>query len=495
MRRSSSANLVLRSALLLLLLLLPLVIFPPRLSTACRQVFSDAGSQPEDPGVPSELGAAAECMPWRVDLWESAAHAALQAGNAEAAVRFLERARLEASRIGQPAEDTLSLQGLQDLAAAYQQTGDSDSALATWKVIGDRTDLSPETAENLIRLYLAQADIPAAIGVWQALAVAQSQGAASVYQFGLLLATQDPETALLYLERAASLDPSLAVPISGLRRAVLGARIADDAAYTLLITGRALASLGRWDLAAEAFRQAVLKRPDYAEAWAYLGEARQRILTANGSGEDSPSDQQDGLVELQTALELDPKSLSAQTFLAVYWLRRSDYERALEAIRQATALAPDNPALTAEMANILAASGDLNTALETYRQAAVLAPYDPAYRRQIVVFSLEFNLQVEQIALPIVRQLLIENPQDPVDLDLMGQVLIKLGDLSSAERFLARALQADPGYAPAYLHLGLAYLLQGDGQSAREQLLLAQSLDPEGPTASQAQRLLEGGAP
>jgi Tfp pilus assembly protein PilF len=77
----------------------------------------------------------------------------------------------------------------------------------------------------------------------------------------------------------------------------------------------------------------------------------------------------------------------------------------------------------------------------------------------------------------------------------MGQVLIKLGDLASAERFLARALLADAGYAPAHLHLGLAYLLQGEGQSAQEQLLLAQSLDPGSATARQAQRLLEGGSP
>ena len=44
----------------------------------------------------------------------------------------------------------------------------------------------------------------------------------------------------------------------------------------------------------------------------------------------------------------------------------------------------------------------------------------------------------------------------------MGQVLIKLGDDLNAERFLDQAIQADPNYAPAHLHLGFLYLVRGD---------------------------------
>jgi thioredoxin-like negative regulator of GroEL len=77
----------------------------------------------------------------------------------------------------------------------------------------------------------------------------------------------------------------------------------------------------------------------------------------------------------------------------------------------------------------------------------------------------------------------------------MAQVLISRGDLPSAERFLARAIQADARYAPARLHLGLVYLLQGRSEEASEQLSLASAIDPGGPTDQQAQRLLHQGGP
>jgi Tfp pilus assembly protein PilF len=80
-------------------------------------------------------------------------------------------------------------------------------------------------------------------------------------------------------------------------------------------------------------------------------------------------------------------------------------------------------------------------------------------------------------------------------MDLMGQVLVHLGDLASAERFIVKALQADPTYAAAHLHLGLVYLLQGDPQAARRSLETAASLDPHGSTGSLARRLLEGRSP
>ncbi len=50
-------------------------------------------------------------------------------------------------------------------------------------------------------------------------------------------------------------------------------------------------------------------------------------------------------------------------------------------------------------------------------------------------------------------------------LDLMGQALFMLDDTLNAERFLLRALQTDPGYAPAHLHLGQVYLLEGEARA------------------------------
>ena len=270
MKQPRSKGLSLPGLLLLALLVLPLiVIFPSDIPQGCL-----------DSSTPSLSPAAiANCMPWRVDLWESAGMQALQAGHPQAAVEYFERAQAATARLGHPTTQALSLEGWMALGDAYQQTGDFPAALRAWKSVAALGGLSPEeAAANGLKIaqgYLALDNYPAAIGFWQYLADLQPQDAQTQFQLGLLQATQDPETALPVLEKAASLDAKLEQPVSLLRRAVLSARFAENPAYTLLMTGRALAMLEHWRLASEAFHSSTRARPDYAEAWAYWGEALQ----------------------------------------------------------------------------------------------------------------------------------------------------------------------------------------------------------------------------
>jgi hypothetical protein len=82
------------------------------------------------------------------------------------------------------------------------------------------------------------------------------------------------------------------------------------------------------------------------------------------------------------------------------------------------------------------------------------------------------------------------NPKDPASLDTMAQVYILLGNPLIAQRFLNRALAANPGYAPARLHLGLVSLLHGNNSSARYQLQLARNLAPDGSAVEEQTRRL-----
>jgi tetratricopeptide (TPR) repeat protein len=73
----------------------------------------------------------------------------------------------------------------------------------------------------------------------------------------------------------------------------------------------------------------------------------------------------------------------------------------------------------------------------------------------------------------------------------MAQVMLLLKDYHSAERFSLSALQSDPGFSPAYLHLGTAYLYLGESDLARQWLGLAKTLDPDSWVAAQAKRMLD----
>ena len=426
------------------------------------------------------LAQAANLAPWRVDLWEQAGLYAFQGGELQAAVGYLQRAA---------AISPLSQSGLITLGQAQQQSGDLSAAFTTWEQAIDRYGPSEQVLQYRSQAFLEQGDYPAMLADLKALAELRPEDAALHHRLGLLLAAQDPPAAQAYLDQAAGLDERYQPAAVEIRRAVLSARFAEEPAYSLLATGRALAALGEWSLAARAFQQATTLRPDYAEAWAYLGEARQHAN--QGTFLVDPASPGDGLTELHKALELDPQSLSAHTFLALYYARRGGFDLALETLRQAIALDPGNLALQVQLAGLLAASGDLYQAREIYLQTLQSAPQDPAYARLLVQFCLDYDFEVDQTALPLARQLAAQYPDDPANLDVMAQVLIQQNDLHSARRFLERALALDNAFAAARLHLGQVYLLLGDRSSALQQLRQVISLAPGSSEAAQAQRLID----
>ncbi|MEW5872673.1 MAG: tetratricopeptide repeat protein [Chloroflexota bacterium] len=438
-------------------------------------------------GAPAEaaqhLANAARRQPWRGDLWEQAGHYAVQAGQPDQAILYLEQA-------GERLDGGLTRQGWLDLGDARQQQGDTEAAVQAWEIVlslGEApTDV--EVTSRLLQAHRALGDYPAALRDAQALVNLQPGAAQWQFQLGMLLAiTPQPLSALDPLRQAAELDSGLAPVASRLEGDLLAASLVDDPAYQLLVAGRSLANLGEWGLAAEAFHQAILAYPDYAEAWAYLGEARQHLPVtpsgATGAGA--------GLAELEKALALDQKSLAAHMFLALYWSRQGETTRAEQILRQAIELYPQQPILQVALGDVLTSASELDAAYEAYLAAVEMAPGEVVYLRRLASFSLSNGYLVEEVALPVARQVVILAPRDAESLDLLAQVFLKLDDLDSARRFLEHALLADPNYAPAYLHLGRLHLLRDEQSAAVQAFQKVYELAPGSPLAEQAQDWLK----
>jgi tetratricopeptide (TPR) repeat protein len=464
------------TAPLLARLLVPLVLIPllgittrpHRVDQALRGAQRDL-SEALPLNASLKIAAAGERFPWRADLWELAGHYALQGDDPGAAQAYFQRAAQAGN---------LSPAGQTALGDAASQLGDLTGAIRAWESVLQAGGPSVDPYTRLAEAHSQLGDYPAAIAALQALTALEPADPQVHYRLGLLMAASQPESALAYLERAAELDPAFAEPAQAIQRSVRTARLSGDPAHALVAAGQALASLEEWKLAAEAFRLAAQARPDYAEAWAFLGEAHQHL------GED-------GLPELQKALRLAPDSVAGNTFLGLYWRRQARSDLALVYLHAAANLDPQNPALQSELGNTLASLGDLPAARDYYQRAVELVPQDPAYWRTLAAFSVHYEFEVRAIALPAVRQAVLLNPKDPASLDVMGQVFTLLNDPFSARRFLQRALQVDPGYVPARLHLGLLFLLEGDPARAQEQLNLVLSLSPpDSADAEQAHRLL-----
>jgi tetratricopeptide (TPR) repeat protein len=414
--------------------------------------------------------------PGRIEFNVEAARYAFQAGDPKSAIQYFERP----GTVSQLTTDDLIL-----LGDAYNQSGNPSKAEAIWKDVTKQVD-SNQAYQRLADLYLKQNDYVSAVSCTEKLLSINPSDTQVYYQLGLLYAATDPLKALPSLAQAVEVDPAHASDAKSLYDKIRTANLFDQPAYILLASGRQLANMGKWVYAAEAFRRATDLNPEYADAWAFLGEAKQQITKLEtSSGSDS------GLSELQRALQVDAKSILANTFMGLYWERKQDYPQAQHYLEQAITLNSADPYLYSELGNILSKAGDLPAAQAAYEEAIQVTPQDPVFYRLLAQFAMENQIQIRELALPAARQAIILNPRDPDSLDVMAQVMLMLRDYHSAERYALDALQSNPGFAQAYLHLGTAYLYMGQPDLAHQWLGAAKKIDPNSWVAAQASRMLE----
>jgi tetratricopeptide (TPR) repeat protein len=424
----------------------------------------------------TNLADAAQYYPWMVDLNIKAAQYALQVNDPTAAIQYLERP----GTIIRLNSDDLIL-----LGDAYSQSGDVDMAQAIWTRVTQLSESIP-TYQRLADSYLNQHDYTSAITILQKLLSLNPSDTRLYYQIGLLYSITDPLQALPFLAQAEQIDPTNSQKASDLHDKIRTANLFEEPAYTLLIVGRQLANWGEWQWALAAFQQATIIRPSYADAWAFLAEARQQV-TQIQTGELKPV----GLSDLELALHLDSNSIPAQTLMGIFWERQADYSQAQQYIQNAITLNPKDPYIWTELGNILSKAGELPEAQSAYESAIQLAPQDPLFYRQLAEFALQNQIQIRELALPAARQAIMLDPHDTSSLDVMAQVMLMLLDYHSAERYSLQAVQMDPDFSPAYLHCGLAYLYQGKVDLAQQWLGQAESLDPKSWVAAQANRFLD----
>ena len=422
------------------------------------------------------LAGVTEYFPWRYELNLAAGRFAMQAGDPKQAIQYLERP----GTISHLSYDDMIL-----LGDAYNQSGDPFMAKAIWERVTELDD-SSQADERLAKLYLQRKDYPHAIAELQNILSKKPSDIPRYYQIGSLYAATDPSKSLPFLIQAAEIDPNNGTRAQTLHNKIRTASLFNEPSYTLLIAGRQLADWGEWELAAEAFHNATVLRPEYADAWAFLGEARQQLsLMETNPVSDA------GYAELYHALQIDPKSTLANTFMGLYWERQGDYLQANNYIERAITASPNDPFLHSELGNILAKMGDLPAAQSAYEAAIQLTPQDPLFYRLLAEYALQYQIQTRELALPAARQAISLDPGNASSLDVMAQVMLMLEDYHSAERFAQSALQVDPGFTAAYLHLGMAYAYLQEPDLARQWLNQAKIANPDSWIATQAKRMLE----
>jgi len=189
----------------------------------------------------------------------------------------------------------------------------------------------------------------------------------------------------------------------------------------------ALARAANWDedneAAADFAFDALEINPQYATAMAVLAE----VYTDVGNW---------ALAEeyLQKALTQEPNNITALRNRAYLFERQADYENAINAMNAVIAVAPRRFDLYLELGRMY------RVGLLDYTKA------NEAYAKAVSVY------------------------ESPITLDAQGDGLYNAGDHPQAVRILRKAVELDPEYGPALVHLGMALYARRNYEDAAPSL-------------------------
>jgi tetratricopeptide (TPR) repeat protein len=352
------------------------------------------------------------------------------------------------------------------LGDAYLGKGDPRSAVAQWEQALAENPRDDGLLARLANQYEATGRFADAVGVLNQLTQLRPNDAAVYYRLALLTAATAPDEAPARLAVAAGIAPNLAPATKTLIDAIQSGQSTGDRAYVFGKVGFALVQLSEWRLAEEALTHAVTLNPQYADAFAYLGLARDRR-------------KKDGLDAYETAVKLAPQSPLALYLLGLHWRRADDSNTALPYLLAAQKLDPQNPAIAAEIGGAYASVGDLPNAEIWLSEAVQCDDQNPQWWLLLARFYVDNEYHITELGLPAARRAAGLDPKSGPAADALGYALVLTGDLANGEKTLQQAQSLGETAGTDY-HLGMLYARQGRKPEAEAALKRALALDPDG---------------
>jgi tetratricopeptide (TPR) repeat protein len=187
---------------------------------------------------------------------------------------------------------------------------------------------------------------------------------------------------------------------------------------------------GRFQVSAQAYRQALKIKPDLALAHYGLGLALARLQKY-----------QEAVTSFQAAVQYEPKWATARKDLGVAYLKLKRWPQAGEAFKTSLQYQPEDPEVFYNLGVALGKMGKHQEALEAFEEAVRLKP--------------------EYVAA----------------LNNLGMANVKLNRWAEAKRYFGQALELKPDNPEAHLGLLACYIQEGDRQAATRTYQKLVSLD------------------
>jgi putative PEP-CTERM system TPR-repeat lipoprotein len=310
-------------------------------------------------------------------------------------------------------------------AKQYEQKGDNKAALIQLKNAATK---SPEDAEVRIQLAVLYNQIGDPVSAEKEIRKAISLGADN--------ARAAPELAKALLQQGQG---QKALDASSAAAAKAGPEL-------LAVRGNAFLSLNQLDQAKEAYQQALIAKPGYAEAM--LGMARLAMIGKDAAASTALTEQ---------AIAANPKDPAVYFFKgSLLRAQGGKSDDAIAAFSQAIALKPDHVAALVERANLQIGTKKFDAAKADLVAAKKLAPgsLQVLYTQALLDFTQEkFAAANESL-----QKLLSAAPEHMPTLLLAGATELNLGTLKQSEQHLKKYVEKAPDNAYARKLLAQAQL-------------------------------------
>ena len=165
----------------------------------------------------------------------------------------------------------------------------------------------------------------------------------------------------------------------------------------------------------------------------------------------------------------------------LYFRYRIYSDLAAQSISELAKSAPDSTRLHQVLAQAAASQDDIQGAIAEYRIAVKLNPLLPGIHYELgrALLSSSQDEAIRQEARREFASELAANPEDAVSEYELGEIDLQQSKVGDAIQHYTRAIKLQPTLADAHVSLAKAIASSGDSSRAREELLIAERLEPD----------------
>lgn len=338
-------------------------------------------------------------------------------------------------------------------------SGDYRRAAEAYSMLAASNPGNPELLSNAgVMWHLGGDDARAVQSLRRALALNPNLAAANLFQGLSLVRMGRANESISFLMKAYRADSQGILPVLGLARAYV-----------------ALRDYGR---ASNFYHNAAGRDSANAEAWFGLGITYRHLLDSAAArlarlDPDASPAVLDNAARCDTA-GLRPASNDTRVLARVV----SCYERlSLAALAKAAELDPGSPRTRLLLGESLRDAGRINEAVPEYEAAIRIQPSLPAWLGLAVTYWKSGGLEN---ALPPLRKALELAPDDADANELMADILVRLGEYAEAQRYVDRALHANPHLVRVWWAQAKIHMAQDKPGLAEREIRKALPADADG---------------